>query len=168
MKTLIAYSHNVHSWTKGYINSVAHYRRKWCVWRTDISTISTNQTRLSLPWNELQSRLECMLSFNCKQYRGYGLRQLRWNQLSPADCWFVRNTQVTYINPLALSCNAFVWLWCPTYSGHLVNYYYLRLCNLCRPPWWTSSGALWNVCSVTCRVWSLHRKLCMFLAIHNQ
>ena len=60
------------------------------------------------------------------------------------------------------------WRGCPTYGRDVVSYCYLRLCNLCRPPWLTSKGVLCNVCSLACLVWSLLRELCLSLAYHNQ
>ena len=56
------------------------------------------------------------------------------------------------------------WRRCPTYSRDVVSYCYLRLCNLCRPPWLTSSGVapecLLN--GFSCLIWSLQRELCLF------
>ena len=40
------------------------------------------------------------------------------------------------------------WRRSPMYGRDIVSYYYLRLRNLCRPPWLTNDGVLWNVYSV--------------------
>ena len=50
------------------------------------------------------------------------------------------------------------WRLCLTYGGDVDSCCYLRLCNLCRSPWLTSSGVLWNVCSVAYLILSGHVK----------
>ena len=57
------------------------------------------------------------------------------------------------------------WWRCPTYGRDVVSYCYLRLSNLCKHPWLTSSGVLWNVCLMAYIVLSgdfRGRKLCLF------
>ena len=50
------------------------------------------------------------------------------------------------------------WLRCPTYGRDVNSYWDLRFCNLCRPPWLTSSSVLCNVFSVAYLVLSGHFK----------
>ena len=56
------------------------------------------------------------------------------------------------------------WRRCPTYGRHGVSCCNLCFCNLCRPPWLTSSSVLCNVCSVAYLDLSGHfKKSCVCL-----
>ena len=73
--------------------------------------------------------------------------------------WHLHIESVFYC-PVAVGYSLLIvsWRWCLAYGRDVVSYCYLRLCNLCRPHWLTSSCVLWNVCSVVYLILSGHFK----------
>ena len=55
------------------------------------------------------------------------------------------------------------WCRCLTYGRDVVSYCCLRLCNLCKSPWLTSSGVLWNVCSVAYLLFLVTSKIALLV-----
>ena len=60
------------------------------------------------------------------------------------------------------------WRRCLTHGRDVVSYCYLRLCNLCRSPWLTSSGVRCDVCSVVYLLLSGSKGALFVSALHNQ